>query len=343
MSDALSPKPSSKNGWSFEANIPCDRFDIPIVINDKEFIITPYQSHYWRSDGLYKYNINHKQWTETEYKYPTSIKTSFHTSAYDDKNELLYIYNKEALLIIINFKTTQISIKKVTNVGKYAASVVINGEFHLIGGFKSNKHMKWSIKEQRFIEIFHFKEAGIGYYLHKLCYIKSKNLLISMGGYTTTTRSSRSTDHIYIYDINNNQWHLSPISMPRRMYSFGYILTPNQKYICIFGGNTTKDIHIFDLSKQRMLKLDNMQCPVNGGFHSCVMSNYKMDNLVVVGFVNRLYKKSWFKNVRRLNKDLLDLLQKWYANEEVHLIHFNKKEHYKRNLAEITNAYENMR
>lgn len=342
----LSPTiPSSKNGWSFVTSIPTDRFDIPIPISGEEFIVAPYHSHYWRTNGLYKFNTIIGKWIETEYKYPSNIRTSFHTSAYDKVNKILYIYNKEALLIIINLESEECQIKRVSNVGKYAASVVINGEFHIIGGFKSNKHMKWSVKDQRFIEIFHFKEAGIGYYLHKLCYIESKQVLISMGGYVTTTRSSRSCDHIYLYDIRNNKWHRSPISMPRRMYSFGYILTPNEKYIIIFGGNTTNHVHIFDLHKQKMVRLSQniIQCPINGGFHACVMSNYKKGKKLINGWVKKLWKRMEFKKVRKLNYDLIQLIIKWYCTEEVHLIHFNKKEHWKRDLAEIVNAYENMK
>ena len=193
------------------------------------------------------------------------------------------------------------------------------------------------------MKIFRFKEAGIGYYLHKLCHIKSKQLLISMGGYTTTSRSSRSTDHIYIYDIRNKQWHRSPISMPRRMYSFGFILSPDNKYVVIFGGNSTNHIHIFDLMKQKMVRLDSMFCPMNGGFNAVLLGDYSKDKKIVSGFIKRCWKLTDFQTVRPISNDLMGLIQRWYSNEQVHLMHITKKEHWQIGLAEVINAYESMK
>jgi len=332
---------SSDTPWTLETKqLPFDRFDCPIAINEKELIVAPYHSHYWQTKGLYKYHTDVHTWSES-IAYAPKMRTSFHTTAYDAKNNLLYIYNKEALLIIINLTTQKMVAHPVRHMGKYAASIVIDGELHIIGGWKSNKHLIWDNTQCEFKEVFHFKEAGLGYYLHKLCYMQSRQLLFAMGGYTTTSRASRASDHIYVCEVAKNyRWHLLPVLMPRRMYSFGCVLTPNEKYIVLFGGNSTNHIHIFDLCRQEMVRLERLQCPNAGSYAACVLGNDQKTAVLVAGYVKRCWKSREFEDVSQPPVDIILLLRRYCSTEIVHLFQTTKKQHWRMPLREITSEYE---
>ena len=115
--------------------------------------------------------------------------------------------------------------------------------------------------------------------------MKSKQKLVLFGGYDyAITQSVKDLDDIWCYDINEDKWSMINIKLPIGMNSFGYSITPDQRYVIIFGGEVkdklVDDIWIWDLQTMEFIKSE-LKCPMPAGFRVMMMP-FDINDVILV-------------------------------------------------------------
>ena len=122
--------------------------------------------------------------------------------------------------------------------------IMINNEFHLIGGSKNTQHLKWndfSTKMDTFHDISFINQNKIGH--HRLIAIDGKVLMV--GGFCY--RFQKHLDRICEYDIMNDIWKVSDIKLPTKLCRFGCVSVVNNQFIILLGGQSLNFKHTDDI------------------------------------------------------------------------------------------------
>merc|ERR1712032_240378 len=150
-------------------------------------------------------------------------------------------------------------------------------------------------------------------------------------------------DKIREYDIKKDEWIVLDAIMPLKSCNlFGYIITRNDQYLIIFGGNDEMingydTIYIMDINT-KSFALSNLKCPVSGQFRAFLVDNYSMTDIIVDGYLRRCWQSDIFKNVGSLPNELINLIYNFYSQEFVHLMQIGKGNHWKILLNDILNT-----
>ena len=259
--------------------------------------------------------------------------TTISTSAFDKHSKLLYLYfyKEKFVKINLNNKTYQILLKKISNQHElfenWATSIIINGEFHIIGGINNNQHLIWNDNTRQFDQIWIFNEFGRGWASPKLIHIKSKNVLYAFAGWNTM--NGINSNIIYKYNINNKRWYKLSTLLPFNLNGFGYDCTISEQYIIIFGGvkyiqdkNGSNNIYIFNIKTESIKKID-LKCPEKGQHRAIIMHDKYENSLLVSGFI-RIYQ-----HLVLIPKDLMRYIENWHLNEYVFLMNAESNTHWK--------------
>ena len=100
---------------------------------------------------------------------------------------------------------------------------------------------------------------------------------------------------------------------------FGYVLTPDERYIIAFGGSQNSeyydDIYIWDL-KMMIFKRSEQKCPEINEYRACIMVDKMVDDVVVYGYMRRYIDS----DMRHLPQDIIAIMLQWCQDSFVHLI-----------------------
>ena len=111
----------------------------------------------------------------------------------------------------------------------------------------------------------------------------------------------------------------------------GWISSSDQRYIVRFDQREGGNIMVMDLETETVFK-SAVKCPSPGNpfSSSCAVSvSSNMQNeLAVFGFVNREFKSPEMEDVQVLPIHVIQMMAKWYCNEQVHLIGSNAGDHH---------------
>ena len=220
--------------------------------------------------------------------------------------------------------------------GLEASAAVINGSLHVIGGDLSNKHYIYIPKEQRFDIVHTFVEFPEGFSSHKVVHLKSKNVLLLLGGYDDTAR--RPVDTVYRYDITKNVWTKLETKIPGRFYRFGVAVSMDEQYVCLFGFCTLSKngvIYVLDV-KTMVFHKPNMECP--SAWHEVVavtVVDKEASDYLVIGYLRGLCKEYGIE----LPMDIMREMELWYGEEYIHVIAENGN-HWKIKFNDILNNLE---
>ena len=225
-----------------------------IKISDKEFICAAFK--FRESDrnlGLYKYNTISNEWTLIS-KYPSGDDDHrYYRICYDGTNNSIYLCGgRRQPMTNIDLNTMKIKAHEITqDIGLDPVVLMIQNECHVILGDESEHHYKWNAKSKALDDIFEFSEENFNEGLsdHGVIYIKSQNKLLLFGG----TDEEECYDDIWEYDMNSKWSKLDDIKLPLAMSHFTWIMTRNEEYLIIFGGEDIfseriKNIYILDLN-----------------------------------------------------------------------------------------------
>ena len=305
----------------------------PMVINDNEIgrCAATYGYQY-----VHKYIVDQDEWVKW-LDFPSAETTAFLqlTSTYHTKEMCVYLYAR-AGLIKINTKTKESQIIPAQyGIGHSSQCIIIDDEFHIIGGYSNNKHLKWNEKDKKFDTIHTFN--GAGYFTKfSIVYLETRSQLLFMGGSHGSGKSNM--DNIYIYDTKEKKWTFSEYKLPEGLYFFGCISCKGDKYVIIFGGrssdrNKRNTIWIMDVDTMEFKK-SKMVCPMEGLFQAVLMGSREKKELLTFGYIRCLWKTEEFVEVKELPLELVDVIASYYCTEYVHLFH-EKGDHWKIQLDKI--------
>ena len=125
-------------------------------LNEQQFIFASDKDQY---NGLYVYYIHSGKFQKL-FEYPKKMKSEF-SLRFNASNNMLYCTGYKYPMFLIDMKQNKIMRWKKTDC--FAARLLsINGQIHLIGGWKTHRHLKWHDESQCFSEMFDFGK-NLGY------------------------------------------------------------------------------------------------------------------------------------------------------------------------------------
>eukprot|EP01083_Nonionella_stella_P160928 526523_1 len=283
--------------------------------------------------GLYSFNILSNEWKLVA-KYANSgvavIPTTFHGICYDQFNHKVYIQGYERKLIACDLKSRRWHVDLVSRqIGSFSQLTVVDGEVHLVGGASNKYHLVWVADKWKQMYRFNWSSGNYG---SALLYVKSRKCMLLMGGYDYSVY--HKLDSVWCCNTNSLQWSESPSKMPYKVNMFGYVLSYDERFVIIFGGekenkSNSNEIWILDLHTMTWMP-SNVHCPKSACYHAVLISNQSTSTLCVSGWM-RMQKLG----LPALPLDVLDLICKWYSQETVHLFQRSNNFHWTINLKHI--------
>ena len=206
-----------------------------ISINDTEFILVP-PNYKFEPDkqpwGIYKYTgIQNDKWQKF-IQYPDDYRPDVDMKLCVDKaNQLLFILalrmddgwaKLPCILTIVDMNAHTFTHKSYPHTGKGWLAAM-----HIIGGFHSNEHLVYDVKQQQFTKLHEFSNFIYG----TAVYLASRRSILLIGG-----EANEKT--VRIYSVETNKWIKSSLVLDNEMYGVTTLLLKDEKYLIMNVGNT---------------------------------------------------------------------------------------------------------
>ena len=328
--------------WHKLADFPHQYCGKPLHINEEEIINTSYQSPGDTDGGVFKYDTNKNDWTKL-ISYPHDLRSISHAVTINESKTKIYIYNQQASLIKINLKSKKVKvIKNLVQVGYGVAAIMINDEFHIVGGGGNKSHYIWNEEEQEFDHQHDFGEYMRG---GALIHLKSKNVMLFV-----------STKGIYSYSLEKKIWtKLTNMNMeiPDIWSFYGHIKTVNETVIT-FGGYTSgyskcNDIYSLDIDDDMTVNIKQckLKCPTSGVNRACIGHQLGdiQKHLLTNGYIRKIWSLHDFGDTLFPSNDIIQLISAWYDfNTDIHMFgidNFSSRtaSHYSININDILSNF----
>ena len=303
----------------------------PIMLNQNEYFIV-------KTDGLYKYNIIHKQWNQW---ITFDSETYFHEArgsiCIDHKDKKIYILHY-MWLYIINYETGKIETLENLGINSLAISRIIfeNGDLHLIGAEQSGISMSvnYNYKLHHYIfdpvsEKFNLSHTiktgryrpGYHFLQFKLIYLSSKQKILVFGGLRDDPNDIYGyysfKDVIFSYCCNNRKWSTltQKAGLPPKCSNFNCLITRNEQYVILLMDH--RNICIASTADMEF-KETSIVTPTNL-CNAIVVDNHAENELLTFGFIRNIWKQNKIGINRFPPQYLIRLIQARITNEYVHL------------------------
>ena len=291
----------------FEKIIPSKEIDIDspldyplIALNDTDIIIIPENNYFHSTKGIYKYNIESKQY-ELFIEFTQDFEIAYHTAAYDRKNQIIYIRTGTGICKV-NINQKSLSCQELTHIGIRPQSVFARNKFHVIGGSRNSSHLIWNDNDQRFDEIYNLNThnlwQGRNRYAFGLVHVPENHhynipeTMVMFGGFDGMIQRD-----MYYFSFGLQKWILMDLKLSIRQEQNSYVLTADGRYILMFDFSEIQrlDLKDFPNIKQQEIKLDEgdqirrNKCVLmnNGDIHFINCNNHHMTN------VNDILSLNW--------------------------------------------------
>eukprot|EP01084_Bolivina_argentea_P299044 515448_1 len=304
----------------------------PIYVGDSNILY-----HAIQANKLVAYNIDNHKWTDF-IEYPPEFHCVCPVMALDDSKQKLFIYGEESFMIV-DMKTKDIKIMiGVDSVGgRNSSAVLAHDKFHIFGGGRGeDKHYIFNEGNKKMDVIHQF--AGVfdgGFSFQQTIYLPQKDVIFLIGGFGDCTCDS--SDEIYYYD--HKSWKLFDLKLPVGLDAFGCVVTRNEKYIILFGGDDTfghmRDIIIIIDLENMTIHESSVRCPLNAQFDAVLVDCSIRNQILVNGYVRWCWTLSGCKDIGCLCVDVINLIVMWYNEEYVYLKEKYNTRHWKIQLTKI--------
>lgn len=240
----------------------------------------------------------------------------------------IYLYPPlfQSMLIINTDNGSLQIIDSSVGIAGDAQAIIINNEYHIIGGFQNDKHVKWNSKILKF-EILHDLKNHINWDNignHRLAMINDK--ILSFGGFSW--KSFISLDEVYEFNITSSKWTATDIKLPRSIHCFGCVTVLNGQFVILFGGargfDRCKDIWIYCV-ETKTFRRSNIQCPIQMTCNAFTIKDKLKDEMTVFGYIRREWRRSQIDDHLFPPKYLIKIMGRYYWNQEIHLFEYNKE------------------
>ena len=295
---------------------------------------------------LLKYSLDENAWTKYHdaifEKGQTSSRSifSYPYATVHSAGDKIFAFNRHGSILIVNINEFKFEyINDLIRTGTGAQGIMINNEFHVIGGYKSNQHLKWNEKNKKFEALHDLRKEinwnGIGHH----CMVRIKHKILVFGGYNNYQH--KYTNNVYEYDMITNKWRLMSAELPTRgICNMGCIAVLHEQYILLLGGDDfthqfCDEIWIYSVRKQSFKK-SSVKCPEKGPYQAFVVGDERNDQMAVFGYVRNEWCASKMADHLYPPEYLIRIMAKYYLNQEIHLFgyYFGVK-HWKINVFDI--------
>ena len=292
---------------------------------------------------IYKYKIKDKRnkWIKV-FKHPPT----FLTTTFNQNKQCIYIIDRNKKLFEFNVKSKSMSKlynKKITISSFFSSGSIpvlydddqpkmlsINDKIHILGGTHSiydTKNNQFTIMNQRIT----------GNNSRAVFHIKSRNSILVIDG----------SGKIFEYSLWEKKWMKWNVVVPGDDASSA-VLTHDERYMVVFSGWTEgaddhveceiNKIFIYDFRMRKFMKSSIETPSENIGYRfntSIITKNEFAEELLVFGYVNKVFKGKKFTNVQQLPFYLITLIGKWISIEYVHFLSNRSSKHWRINVDSI--------
>ena len=343
----------------------------PTKINSHQLVITsahfPLFTDYKNQehDGIYLYDTHTNQWTHIA-QYQSNAEGKFMenvfeiTPTYNPFHNQLYFQttplnsrhghnqwvafdmktNKFIMDKPIQFDRNRIH-RNVVNVGKH---------MHFIGGAYGKRHTILNTINNSVETIDHTEFRGIPRIKRtQSIYIKSKQMLLLIGGHTCLmVNDAREKDAfgVWRFCLKKRKWeqlkeillHLADVSCATSM---------NENFVIIAGGikfrydqhhEYNDKIYVLDIRDDDNYRLREGTIKMPYCSSIILMGGAIEDELLVIGWIKRLFKTKEFKHLSLPPMYLMKAMCLWYDQEEIHRFKHSDKSHHVMKLDHILSS-----
>ena len=167
-------------------------------------------------DGLHEFIYSTSKWHKHNIinKPNKLFQCPFNTTSIDAQEGKIYFLHPQGSMAILDIKNNDTNkhewqiVDNVTKTGPGSSGIIINNDFHIIGGQYNTNHLKYNSLRQSFDLV---QLSGEQFRYQQLVKVKNKVILFP------------GVDHSNLkqYDINENNWEALPVQMPFSTNRFG--------------------------------------------------------------------------------------------------------------------------
>ena len=287
------------------------------------------------NDGLFQYDYGKNIWNKHNIInnlpedffnfYLFDIPRHEQAATIHANDNKIYFLNQNSQMAILHIDEEQpkwIIQDEMLQIGFGAQGIIINNEYHIIGGYNHPKHIKYNEKLKKFEELHDIKNV-----MNLTCDIFDQRIIkisnskyLMFGGFDTP---NLQLNGIHQYDTLNNQWIKLKLKTPTPLDSFGCTKILCNQYIILFGGyNHTglliDNIWIYSILN-KTFKESKLKCPQRGKFKAFTINDKNQEKIVTHGFIRDVWTEYNMNDQLFPPKYLINIIQKYYINEFIHL------------------------
>eukprot|EP01084_Bolivina_argentea_P212815 361675_1 len=329
--EEVSTNPTNK--WECMEHCPTKvTFEI-IQLNHFEFMVPDLSRYNSLKSAVifYKYNTYSNEWHKITMDMHPNNFAQFTAITTDKQNDEIYLFSATSLRKISidntynNNKITTIKESHgIGDIGNEPSMVYINNILHIVGGDTNKCHYIYNMKTLEYELIHEFTEFSNGFSSHKLIYLKSIECLLLMGGYDDHERGwlGGSVDTIFMYSIQERKWNKLKETLPMPLYRYAYILTNNDEFVVLIGGNPSgpNSNHIYVMNvNEKTCYVSKIRFPEALGYakvNAISVYDDKKDKYLACGYLRKYCQL--FKI--HIPLDVIQLIEIWIRQMYVYVI-----------------------
>ena len=287
---------------------------------------------------LFHYSFTTNAWIK--HTITSTIDASFdgiryHAMALDEDQNKIYIHhgvNDSIAILSLNDKN-KYKLETITGLddichGDGSKGIMINGEFHSIGG-EPVQHIKYD-PITKTADLLHVLSETLNDSMcidHRI--IRVKNKILMFGGWNEYDCFTG----IMQYDIAKNEWtKLKSIKMPYAVREFGCTVILNEQFVVLFGGESalgdwSDDVFIYSVQNQTFQK-SKIKCPDKAEFQAFTINDKVKDDITTFGFIRSRWIQCGMNNYSFPPQYLIRIICSYYCNEWIHLFAKNDGGHH---------------
>ena len=302
--------------------------DTCFKLNEQQLIFASTNTDKDAWDGLYVYQLHLGEFKQF-IQYPRNVDVTEYCLVFDSTKNRLYgtgAWRESMFIIDMNNGNEFISVRwnqkpqigSQRHEGTCGTLLNVNGEIHLIGGYKSSKHLVWNDKTNTFLKIYDFG-TDLFWVNLSLVYIPTKGIIIFILG----DPNHDDKNFVWEYVSKTRKWR-KVMNLPFCHNKQSSFLTSNERYIIMssaFGGQ----IYGLDVENYKLYQSE-IETPWDEA-HFFIKTGGLKDQLLIVGWIRYMFKYYDFGHLKEAPIDLMMLIASYYSQEVIHWIGKHSERH----------------
>ena len=208
--------------------------------------------------------------------------------------------------------------------------IYANKQLHILGGDSNMKHLTFGQDNEKFTTICKLDEfrdrERRGFSRHGMVYSQSKDCIFMFA-------CNLNQDGIFQFSFQTQKWIKLDVKLPKKLTSFGSVITNDEKYIIIVGGIESKDILVFDTDNYS-LKTSKIKTVNKTWCYAGLVGDHERNEILTHGYIRSNYNGEYFMI------DLVKIIASYNFVEDLYCLEFRSQKHWKIKLCEVLNEFE---